>query len=239
MDPDIMLLLTYKDETSSIVGMRVSNEAIGGDEPWENPVETLEWTLTAGDGEKTVYYQVQDASGQISPVYTLVMMLDTSNPYVDTADPDDGAKDEKVDVNIVVRFSEAMNQTATTGATSMWYVDKDGNTVTVTANISWSPDSKTMTIQPRSDLRHSQEYTWKVTADATDTAGNALYPTVQYTLTTEEGDDDGDGPDADEGFGLLMMLVLVIVAILALVVGSVWWMSKQPGPGLEDEEDGE
>ncbi len=237
MDPDIMLLLTYKDETSSIVGMRVSNEAIGGDEPWENPVETLEWELTAIDGEKTVYFQVQDATGQISPVYTLVLIMDTSNPYVESADPEDAAKDEKVDVNIVVRFSEAMNQTATSGATSMWYVDKDGNTVTVATNLSWSPDSKTMTIEPRSELKHSQEYTWKITADATDTAGNELYPTVQYTLTTEEGDDNGEEPDADEGFGLLMMMVVIIVAILALVVGSVWWMSKQPGPGLEDDED--
>jgi len=182
-EPNIMLLLTYDDETSAVVGIRVTNEAVGGDEPWDNPVETREWELTATDGEKTVYYQVLDASGQVSSVYTLVLILDTSNPYVDVPDPEDGSKDEKADVDIVVRFSKAMDQDTTSDATSMYYIDKDGNTVTVPVNFSWSPDSKTMTIEPRSDLKHSTEYTWEIAAGATEATMGA---TAGMTMTTTE-----------------------------------------------------
>ncbi|NOQ53951.1 MAG: hypothetical protein GQ558_05035, partial [Thermoplasmata archaeon] len=241
-EPNIMLLLTYSDETSAVVGIRVTNEAVGGDEPWDNPLETMAWELTAGDGEKTVYYQVLDEAGHVSPVYTLALTLDSSNPYVDNSDPEDGAIDEKVNVNVVVRFSEAMNQTVTSDATSMWYVNTDGNTVTIAIDISWSPDSKTMTIEPRSNLTHLTEYTWKITTAATDTAGNELFPEVQYTFTTEKGDDggnggNGDGDDDDGAMSLLIWLVVAIVAILAIVVGTVFFMAKTPGPGLEDDED--
>jgi hypothetical protein len=241
-DPNIMLALTFSDETTAVVGIRVTNEAVGGDEPWDNPLEALAWELTAGDGEKTVYYQVQDEAGQVSSVYTLVLTLDTSNPYVDVSDPEDGATDEKVNVNVVVRFSKAMNQTATSDVTSMSYVDADGNTVTVAVNFSWSPDSKTMTIEPRSDLKHSTEYTWKITVGATDTVGNELYPAVEYTFTTEKGDDgdgngDGDGDGDDGALSLLVWLVVAIVAILAIVVATIFFMAKTPGPGLEDDED--
>jgi hypothetical protein len=225
--PSIMLALTGVDATTEVVGIRVSNEAIGGDEPWEGPVEALPWILDAPDGEKTVYYQVLDAAGHVSQVYTLSLVLDTGNPYVEDSDPVDGIKDGAVDTSVVVRFSEAMNQTATSGATSMWTVDKDGNTVTVDVDVSWSPDGRTMTIDPRSDLEPGTEYTWAISADATDVAGNQIYPAVENTLTTAGGGGDGDGSDADDGFGLLMVLVAAIVVIVLVVVGLVWWLSKR------------
>ncbi len=228
-DPNIMLALTYSDETSAVVGIRVTNEAVGGDEPWDNPLEAMAWELTAGDGEKTVYYQVLDEAGHVSPVYTLGLTLDSSNPFVDNSDPEDGAIDEKVDVNIVVRFSKAMNQTVTSDATSMWYVNSDGNTVTIAVDISWSPDSKTMTIAPLSNLTHLTEFTWKITTAATDTVGNELYPEVQYTFTTEKGDDGGNGGDGngDEGGISGLVIALVIIVVVLVVVVAIFMMREQ------------
>ncbi len=79
----VTLSLTAHDDTSGVAGIRVGNEEfIGGDEPWENPVETLEWELSEGSGAKTVYYQVVDAAGLTSQVYTTTIILDLDHPLL-------------------------------------------------------------------------------------------------------------------------------------------------------------
>jgi hypothetical protein len=82
-DRSVTLTLTAEDDTSGVAGIRVGNEEfIGGDEPWENPVETLEWELTEGSGAKTVYYQVLDVAGLTSQTYTATVTLDLDHPQL-------------------------------------------------------------------------------------------------------------------------------------------------------------
>jgi len=72
------LYLTYQDDTG-VSAVRYSNDGVTWTD-WEAPAPTKPWILTAGDGEKTVYYQIRDAAGNLSQVYTASIVLDTRAP---------------------------------------------------------------------------------------------------------------------------------------------------------------
>jgi parallel beta-helix repeat protein len=62
----VTLTLTAADAASGVYKVRFSNDGIWDTEPWETPTSTKTWTLTSGNGEKTVYYQIIDNAGLIS-----------------------------------------------------------------------------------------------------------------------------------------------------------------------------
>jgi hypothetical protein len=74
----VTLYLTYNDTTSGVYQVRYGN-AGGTWEAWEAPAATKAWTLSAGDGGKGVYYQIQDNAGWISQYYDGIV-LDTVAP---------------------------------------------------------------------------------------------------------------------------------------------------------------
>jgi len=76
----VTLTLTYSDAASGVSKVRYSNDGIWDTEQWENPSGTKAWTLTSGDEVKTVYYQVKDNVGYISPTYSDSITLDTVSP---------------------------------------------------------------------------------------------------------------------------------------------------------------
>ena len=218
------LALTFDDETSNIVGIRISEEAVGGDEPWDNPLEALEFTLSAGDGQKTIYFQVQDEAGRESPVYSISFTLDSSNPFVESIDPEDVAEKVVVDTDIVVRFSEPMDQTSAEAA-FLLEVTKDGAPIKVAGTFTWSPDGRTLTYSPSADLEKGTEHTLSLTTEATDEAGNGVFPEISYTFTTTGGGGDGNG-DGDGGTPWGIVAIVVIV-VLAAVIGLQ--MMRQKG----------
>ena len=75
---DVILTLTYSDATSGVDVCRYSNDASSWS-AWETCTESKAWTLTAGDGTKTVYYEARDNAGNIKQV-TDTIALDTSPP---------------------------------------------------------------------------------------------------------------------------------------------------------------
>jgi hypothetical protein len=85
----VTLALTWQDHMSdqfasvpevSIYQVRLSNDGMWDTETWEDPQATVSWMLLAGDGPRTVYYQVMDIVGLLSPVYYDTITLDTSPP---------------------------------------------------------------------------------------------------------------------------------------------------------------
>jgi len=76
----VTLYLTYFDATSGVDKVRYSNDGVWDTEPWETPAATKAWTLTAGDGTKTVYYQIKDKAGLLSTTYSDTIILDTVAP---------------------------------------------------------------------------------------------------------------------------------------------------------------
>jgi hypothetical protein len=77
----VSLYLAYSDTLSGVWRVRYSNDGIWDTEPWEKPLSVRnDWELQYGDGIKTVYYQVEDNAGGLSPTYSDTIILDTVGP---------------------------------------------------------------------------------------------------------------------------------------------------------------
>jgi hypothetical protein len=76
----VELALTYADTVSGVYKVRFGNDAVLDSQSWEDPVATKEWILRAGEGTKTVYYQIKDMAGNISPLESDDIILDTDPP---------------------------------------------------------------------------------------------------------------------------------------------------------------
>lgn len=81
---DVMLEIDAKDDLTQadLLQMRFSNDFQNWSS-WETYVPYRKWTLTAGDGMKTVYVQVKDTSGNVGTAYASIV-LQATNPGVQT-----------------------------------------------------------------------------------------------------------------------------------------------------------
>jgi len=75
----VTLTLTAADTTSGVYRVRFSNDGVWDTEAWEQSSLTKTWTLTSGDGNKTVYYQIKDNAGLIT-THSDTIILDTIKP---------------------------------------------------------------------------------------------------------------------------------------------------------------
>jgi len=187
----VTLYLSHSDDTSGVDKCRYKNEGEPWTE-WESCSPTKSWTLTKGDGTKTVYYQVKDKAGNIKEVFDTIVLdttpTDTTPPTIISVSPSGGATGVPVTTTISVTFSEAMNTASAEAAFSI--------TPSVAGTFSWVEN--TMTFTPITNLAHSTTYTVTISATATDMAGNGLdgnengiaegSPADDYTwsFTTEE-----------------------------------------------------
>lgn len=69
--------ISATDDRSGVVEMSFSNDGTTFS-PWGSLATTLAWTLTGGDGVKTVYGRVRDRAGNISAQRTVTIILDTT-----------------------------------------------------------------------------------------------------------------------------------------------------------------
>ena len=94
---------------------------------------------------------------------------DTSPPTIVSVSPSSGATGVAKDANIVVTFSEAMNQASAQAAFQ-------SSTIGATT-INWNAAGTEMTVNPNADLDYTttgKTYSYSITTTATDKAGNAL-----------------------------------------------------------------
>ena len=80
----VTLTLTATDETSRVYQVRFSNDGVWDTELWEPPQTSKAWTVTSGNGQKTVYYQLMDNAGLISATYSDTITL--TSPPSDSGD---------------------------------------------------------------------------------------------------------------------------------------------------------
>jgi hypothetical protein len=88
---------------------RVSNDGVWDTEPWHPLSENIPWTLTPGDGGKTVYYQLKDTTGLISQTYSESIILDTTPPSMSFVINGDGAYTKETLVILHVTSSDALS----------------------------------------------------------------------------------------------------------------------------------
>ena len=82
----VTLTLSASDNTSGIAQMQISNLAGFSGAVWEPFATTRAWSLQGSgtailpDGERTAYVRYQDTAGNVSAVYTDIIILDTTPP---------------------------------------------------------------------------------------------------------------------------------------------------------------
>lgn len=74
----VSLTLNSDDVRSGVTSMIVGNDASFTGRSWEAYAKTKTWTLTSGDGEKTVYAKFKDGAGNESKVVSDSIILDTT-----------------------------------------------------------------------------------------------------------------------------------------------------------------
>ena len=174
---EVTLDLSASDSTSGVSKMRLKNEA-GNWSGWENYNTTKDWTLTSGDGTKTVSVQYKDTAGLISNAASDSIVLDTTAPTIASKSPE--GDNIPVETSIQVEFSEAMNQSATEGAFSI-QITEGFSTQQPAGTKSWN--GNTLIFAPDSDLAYCAIYTVTISNSAKDLCGNPL-TAVSWSFTT-------------------------------------------------------
>lgn len=81
----VSLSMTGTDATSGIDDIRLALTQAGlGSASWEAFTSTKAFNLPSGDGTKTVWLQLRDEAGNLSPAYSDSIILDTTAPSVPT-----------------------------------------------------------------------------------------------------------------------------------------------------------
>lgn len=159
----VNLALPASDDSGTVSSMQLSNDGVSWNS-WEtyNPIK--QWSLTAGDGDKTVYVRYRDSGGNLSPVYNDTIKLDTAAPSL-IIDPV---------VSPTTITSQTVSGTAEAGAT----VEVRVNTWATTCVVAVTGATWSCTIN---GLAAGENV---VTATATDAAGNTSSATARIVVDT-------------------------------------------------------
>lgn len=103
----VTLTLTYSGASTAISQVRYSNDGTWDAEQWESPSPSKQWSLTQGDGTKTVYYQVSNVLGMFSPTYSDSIILDMTPPVATITSPSEGEKIQFSTVTVTWSGSDA------------------------------------------------------------------------------------------------------------------------------------
>jgi hypothetical protein len=203
--PVVTLTLTYNSASSTVSQVRYSNDGVWDTEPWEAPSPTKAWTLTPGDGTKTVYVQFKDQAGLVSITYSDTITLDVTAPFIGIPSREpagDVQPDESVKVSV-----NASDATSRVENVTLYCTLNNGTTwqepISMTLNPSTSLYEGTIPAQPTG--------TWvKFKIVAYDKAGNnATLEGTQPYLSYEV---------VPEFQSFLMLLMFMIATLLAVIV---------------------
>jgi hypothetical protein len=82
-EKDVILTLYAHDSGSRVEKMSFSSDGISWS-AWEDYFVTKSYTLSSGDGRKTIYFRVKDNVGNIGGPVSEMITLDTSEPVLDS-----------------------------------------------------------------------------------------------------------------------------------------------------------
>lgn len=134
---NVNLTLTATDLEGEAIEMRFSNDGITWSS-WEPKISTRSWTLSHGEGSKTVYMQLRDTAGNISNTFSDTIVLDTTPPVI-TGVTNNGVYNTDVTISFNEGTATLNGATFSSGATvstsgnyTLVATDSAGNTTTIT-----------------------------------------------------------------------------------------------------------
>ncbi|MCD8567157.1 MAG: Ig-like domain-containing protein [Geovibrio sp.] len=171
----------------------------------KNLSTNISFTLSSGDGTKTVYAWLKDEAENISSAASDTIVLDTTAPYVVSVTPANNSVDAAVGTNISVQFSESI-LTSTLNTTNLSLINQ--STMTAVTNGDFIISGNNVTFDPAANLSAGTAYILTISTGIKDQAGNSLSSAFQSYFVTagssSGGDDDDDngttgGDDEDPG----------------------------------------
>ncbi|PIZ10944.1 hypothetical protein COY54_00935 [Candidatus Falkowbacteria bacterium CG_4_10_14_0_8_um_filter_41_36] len=180
------LTLAATDTISSVTHMKLSESASFTGASWESYATSKSFTVSTGDGTKTVYAKFKDAAGNESTAYTDTITLDTMKPTINITNLG-------LISNVLYKSSLYYYFTSRTPyiqgqteANSVVHFKYDKNDYTSTANSFGWYGLSILTLP----LGYSQ-----LTYYAIDTAGNkSSERTLELMIQTESADTTSEGP---------------------------------------------
>jgi hypothetical protein len=102
--PNVTLSIKASDALTGVKDIYLSND----NKNWVKMpyAEQVDWTLSNGDGIKTVYLKVSDVAGNISDVITDTIFLDTTKPIADIKINNDDAYTATREVTLTLTYSD-------------------------------------------------------------------------------------------------------------------------------------
>src|SRR5262249_11026174 len=129
------------------------------------------------DGPYQTPAAARDAAGNGVTSPQVSVTVDNTAPTVTAKTPAAGATNVDADVNLTVTFSEAIEPT------TISFVLKDAANNTVAGALSYDAATKTVTLNPNSDLNLNAGYTATLSG-VKDVAGNPLGAPLTWSFTT-------------------------------------------------------
>ena len=166
---------------------------------WEEITTSKAWTITSGDGNKTVYVQYKDNVGQVSS-YSDTITLDTTPPTISITSPSDGAEVRSSSPLIVWNGADA------TSGLNRSEIRLDGG--------SWIRRCNACTYYTFIDIGDGSH---TVEVRAFDKAGNSRVVSVNFTVNTSPV----VGPD-------IILVVVVVIVALVIVIYLLKIRKKKP-----------
>ena len=163
----VTLQLAGFDDLSGVPEMSVSYDGLSYLPP--EPLRSrFDWTLSAGDGPKTIWVRVINGVGLASAPVSATVELDTTGPTVTSVTPADGATVTTARPTISVRFSEAVDAASWSNGGLVVQSALGG---IVPGTYLYYPSTQTGTFELSADLAPGYVY-FVTVADVRDLAGN-------------------------------------------------------------------
>jgi hypothetical protein len=191
---------------SGVKHVRYSNNDVWDQTPWEPFLPNKTWTLTQGDGVKTVYYQIESNAG-LNNIFSRTIILDSTPSVILLGNPSDGTN--------VTTSDLIFNASATDSQSGVTRVDLylDGQmkgTMNLVGDSTYS-----LSVTRLTDGNH----TWYI--KATNGAGHtATSVTRSFTVQI------GEGPQ-QRGLDYMLLLYVVIAFAAILMLASAYYIFRR------------
>ncbi|MEK6851494.1 MAG: Ig-like domain-containing protein, partial [Candidatus Thermoplasmatota archaeon] len=227
--PAVVWSATDADEPSSALSVWV-NYSLTGSAPWTaiaGPVPgdtgTTPWTVPAADvATARVDVTVEDSGGARASALSSAFAIDSTPPTAQATNPADGAPAVPVNANIVITFSEPMNE-GMTGIPAVVGLQPVSGGAWVTLAFTWDPSSAILTADPVANLAPLTSYRLFVNGSAQDASdpGLAMGTGVTADFTTSAVADTAPPQIADVAADPATQTVGGVVEVSANVTDDV------------------